>query len=487
MRFSPYDMHEEALAAAGRAEDEEVAVVGVFLLAFLARYIDGHRHALAVGVVAPQRSDVAPRLALLVHQAQGGLAEGEETVVLGVKRKAVAGEAGDEQLQLVIGPAADTDVLLREDVLQMVGDLLHVLVGTGADNHVEMGVHQLAVLAGHDLLRLLDVLGGNHVGGVGHGTVLVLLLLKVVLLLLLVGDEEHLVVNQSVGIGNAVDVAHQVNGHGGIIDTHVRIGAQDIRQAHGVEVYQAEHLALPVAHADSFAVNLEVGHGKDPVAEVDGEETVGILTDLLHIEEGTADAAVRQQRIDLLYFHLEIIPFLRLKSKQTSLLAFLRDDEIGAAGRIGTALEETEIAFGEETLAVIAPLPEGGCRRLRGWSRLVGRTLEGPADKDVLLVKGIALAERGDNGRHQVDKAVIAVHVGRELQDGVLHLDDGGIFARLGVYDTEAVGILDAEIDVLEDTGTLATSAEGLDGDTHADENGDENQYTDQCNHNTPS
>ena len=90
----------------------------------------------------------------------------------------------------------------------MVGDLLHVLVGTGADNHVEMGVHQLAVLAGHNLLRLLDVLGGNHVGGVGHGTVLVLLLLKVVLLLLLVGDEEHLVVNQSVGIGNAVDVAH---------------------------------------------------------------------------------------------------------------------------------------------------------------------------------------------------------------------------------------------------------------------------------------
>ena len=101
-------------------------------------------------------------------------------------------------------------------------------------------------------------------------------------------------------------------------------------------------------------------------------------------------------------------------------------------------------------------------------------------DEDVLLVQGITLAKRGDNRGHQVHEAIVAVLVSGELQDGIVHLNDGGIFSRLSIDDADAINILDAEIDVLEDTGTLAASAEGLDGDTHADENGNENQYANQ-------
>ncbi len=459
-------IHKETFSAAARTQHEEITVIGVFLLALLAGDVNGHGHALTVGIVATQGGDVTLRLTLLVHQADGGLTEREETVVLRAERKAVTGEAGDEKLQLVVRPAADTDILFGEDILQMVGDLVHVLVGTDADKHVEMGIDKLTVLTGHDLLRLLDVLGGNHIGGVGHGTVLVLLLLQVVLLLLLVGDEQNLVVDKSVHIGHMVDVAHEIGGHGGVIDMKLGIGTEDIGESYAVEVYQTEDLALPVTHTDSFAVNLEVGHGKDLVVEVDGEETVGILTGFLHTEEGTGDAAVGKQRIDFLDLHMEVTPFLTLESEETSLLALLGDDKIGAAGRIGTALEETEIGLGEETLAVV--------------HRLIDGSFESPVYEDVLLVQAITLAKRGDNGGHQVHEAIVAVLVSGELQDGIIHLNDGGILSRLGIDDADAINILDAEIDVLEDTGTLAASAEGLDGDTHADENGNENQYANQ-------
>ena len=39
--------------------------------------------------------------ALLVHQTGGGIAEGEESVVVGIHAIAVAGERVDEQLQLL--------------------------------------------------------------------------------------------------------------------------------------------------------------------------------------------------------------------------------------------------------------------------------------------------------------------------------------------------------------------------------------------------
>lgn len=43
MRFSPYDMHVEALAASARPDAEEVGVVGHLDLAFLAGDVDADR------------------------------------------------------------------------------------------------------------------------------------------------------------------------------------------------------------------------------------------------------------------------------------------------------------------------------------------------------------------------------------------------------------------------------------------------------------
>ena len=105
--------------------------------------------------------------------------------------------------------------------------------------------------------------------------------------------------------------------------------------------------------------------------------------------------------------------------------------------------------------------------------------VEPPATEDVLLVQGIALAKGRNDRGHQVYKTVIAVLVGREFEDRVLHLDDSRQLPGLGIDDTSTTNILNAEVDVLEDAGTLASSAERLDADTHSDEQGEKYQYTD--------
>ena len=92
MRFSPYDMHVERLAAARWTQAEKVGIVGQLLLSLLSCDVNGYGHALAVGVVDLQWGVLIMHDALLVHQAGGGIAEGEESVVVGIHAIAVAGE-----------------------------------------------------------------------------------------------------------------------------------------------------------------------------------------------------------------------------------------------------------------------------------------------------------------------------------------------------------------------------------------------------------
>ena len=73
MRFSPYDMHVERLAAARRSEAEEVRVVGKLLVPLLAAYVDGDGHTLPVGIIDLQGRVFASRHALLVHEAGCGI------------------------------------------------------------------------------------------------------------------------------------------------------------------------------------------------------------------------------------------------------------------------------------------------------------------------------------------------------------------------------------------------------------------------------
>ena len=130
------------------------------------------------GIVYLQRGVLIMHDALLVHQTGGGIAEGEESVVVGIHAIAVAGERVDEQLQLVVGPLADVDAHAREGVFEMVGAFLYVGVAAHCHHEVVVGIDELLALTGYHLLHTLDVLYSHQVAGVGHGGMAVFLLVE---------------------------------------------------------------------------------------------------------------------------------------------------------------------------------------------------------------------------------------------------------------------------------------------------------------------
>ena len=253
-------VHVERLAASAWAEHEKVGVVGNLVPALLAADVDSHGNTLAVGIVNFQRGVLAVLDVLLVHETGSGIAEGEESVVVGTHAIAVAGEGVDEQLQLVVGPLADVDAQTTKGVFDVVGAFLHVGIHRCADNQVEMGIDQLLVLAGDDVLHLPDVLHGNLVAGVGHGGMAVFLLVEHRQLALLVGHEEHLIVDDGLGTGDGIHEADQIDRHGGVVDLDVREGMDDGWEVDAIDIDQTIDLAASVAHADGLVINLEVGH-----------------------------------------------------------------------------------------------------------------------------------------------------------------------------------------------------------------------------------
>lgn len=55
MRFSPYDMHVEALAAATGSDTEEISIVSVLVYSLLAGNVYRHRKSLPVCIVGFER------------------------------------------------------------------------------------------------------------------------------------------------------------------------------------------------------------------------------------------------------------------------------------------------------------------------------------------------------------------------------------------------------------------------------------------------
>ena len=112
MRFSPYDMHVERLAAATWPQTEKITVVGQFLRALFSCDVDSPRHALPVRVIYLQRSFLAMQDAFLVHHTGCRITQGKETVIVGIHTVTVARKGIDEQLQLVVGSFGNMDAHL---------------------------------------------------------------------------------------------------------------------------------------------------------------------------------------------------------------------------------------------------------------------------------------------------------------------------------------------------------------------------------------
>ena len=191
----------EALPAARRPDAEEVGIVRHFYLSFLAGDVDADGQPLTVGVVRGQRRVFRLFHVLLEEEAQGGVREGKEEVIVGIEGVGVAGEAVREQLQLVVGGTGGHDAAFVEPGLQIRGHGCN-LVRRAAHEDVEVAVHQQGAVHGQPVQHFLNVGLGYPVARVGHRAVAFGLGLQLSKEFALLGYLHGLVVHHAVCMGH---------------------------------------------------------------------------------------------------------------------------------------------------------------------------------------------------------------------------------------------------------------------------------------------
>ena len=346
------------------------------------------------------------------------------------------------------------DAHARKGVFEMVGAFLYVGVAAHCHHEVVVGIDELLAFPRYHLLHSLDVLHSHQVAGIGHGGMAIFLLVEQGKLALLVGHEHHLVEHHAVGTGHAIDDAHEVNGHTGVVHLDIGVGTDNRRQVGTIHIHKAIHLAAAVAHADGLVIDLEVGHRHHLVTEVHGEEAVNILAGFRLAEEAGLYTSIPQLVVHLAYLHQEVAPFFVVERHQAALLVLLCDGQVADAVGKWSAVEIAEVALAQKLMI----------------SRIL--FLERLPHKHVLLVHGIAFTQGLGKGGEEVGELIVGLDIGGIFLYGVLHFQHGGVFARLGIEHTDAIYFLDGEVDVLEDALALASRAECLDTDGHAHADG---------------
>ena len=138
---------------------------------------------------------------LLEEEAQGGVREGKEEVIVGIEGVGVAGEAVREQLQLVVGGTGGHDAAFVEPGLQIRGHGCN-LVRRAAHEDVEVAVHQQGAVHGQPVQHFLNVGLGYPVARVGHRAVAFGLGLQLSKEFALLGYLHGLVVHHAVCMGH---------------------------------------------------------------------------------------------------------------------------------------------------------------------------------------------------------------------------------------------------------------------------------------------
>ena len=319
-----------------------------------------------------------------------------------------------------------------------------------------MAIYKLLVFPCNHFLYLLDILHGNLVAGVGKRSMAVFLFGQLAHFLFLVGDEDDLIENNTFHIRDAVDKRHQINGHSDVVDLYHGIRTYQCRKDDAVDIHQTVHLEFPCSNADELVFDAEIVQRHIPGCEVLGKIAVSISSHLILAQERGTDTTVAQLVSDLVDFDLKLPPFLVVKAEDPAFLVFLRDRDIGGTVGIFPPFIIAKIAF-----------------RKKFTPTVITTTKVFPG-KDILLMDGIAVAQRGHKGCHESRILIVTIDVGTELLDGVLHGKDGRVFTGLGIEHTDTIHVFNGEVDVLEYLCLFATCAKGCNRDCHTYADGDE-------------
>ena len=112
-------------------------------------------------------------------------------------------------------------------------------------------------------------------------------------LLLLARHEDHLVVDDGLGVRDAVHGSDEVHRHRGVIDLDAGERPDERGERHAVHVHQRVEAALPVSHQNLLLVHLQARHRDGRGGEVEGEVTVHVVAGLFFPRKEQAMPASR--------------------------------------------------------------------------------------------------------------------------------------------------------------------------------------------------
>ena len=319
-----------------------------------------------------------------------------------------------------------------------------------------MAIYKLLVFPCNHFLYLLDILHGNLVARVGKRRMAVFLFGQLAHFLFLIGDEDDLIENNTFHIRDAVNKRHQINRHSDVVYLYHGIRTYQRRQDDAVDIHQTVHLEFPCSNADELVLDTEIVQRHLAGRKVLGKIAVSISSHLILAQERGTDTTVTQLVSDLVDFDLKLPPLPVVKAEEPALLVLLRDRDICGTVGILPSFIIAEVAFRKKfTVTVITSI----------------KVFPG---KDVLLMDGIAVTQRGHKGCHESGILIVTINIGTELLDGVMHGKDGRVLTGLGIEHTDTVHVFNGEVDVLEYLCLFATCAKGCNRDCHTYADGDE-------------
>ena len=158
----------------------------------------------------------------------------------------------------------------------------------------------------------------------------------------------HLVVDNTVCVGDLTEERQKICGNHITVDCHRLIRLDERRKVDLIHIHDVEGFHDFIAHLKTVVTGLETLHGEGTSLEVECHEAVKIFVDLFLVELSVPDATLLEDIHDLTDLRVEVKPSLRVVLHKGRLHCLLGNDEIGTDLCVRTTVEVLEVAAGQK-------------------------------------------------------------------------------------------------------------------------------------------
>lgn len=139
-------------------------------------------------------------------------------------------------------------------------------------------------------------------------------------------DLDDLVIDDTMGVGDAGEERHQVSGDHIAVDRHGEVRLDKGGEVDLIDIDDGEGLHGILAHPELVITRFDVLHGEGTVLEMEGHITVKVLIDLLLRELVVPQTTLLQNVTDLADLDMELLPDLVVILDEVGLVALQRNN-----------------------------------------------------------------------------------------------------------------------------------------------------------------